>query len=76
MSFFMKNLHSIICPITHEIFIEPVIGSDCHTYERYAIIDWLQRNEISPITYEPMSINSLRSNLVMKNTIEELFSIR
>jgi hypothetical protein len=61
-----------MCPITLEIFIEPVIGSDCHTYERNAIIHWLQRKEISPMTYEPMSINSLRFNLAMKNTIEEL----
>jgi len=72
MSFSIKNLNSLICPITLEIFIEPVIGSDCHTYERTAIINWLQRKEISPITYEPMSISSLRSNLAMRNTIEEL----
>jgi hypothetical protein len=73
MSFSIKNLNSLICPITLEIFIEPVIGSDCHTYERTAIINWLQRKEISPMTYEPMSINSLRSNLAMRNTIEELY---
>jgi hypothetical protein len=73
MSFFIQNLNSLQCPITQEIFIEPVIGSDCHTYERTAIIDWLQKKGISPITYEAMSINSLRSNLAIKNLIEELF---
>jgi SUMO ligase MMS21 Smc5/6 complex component len=75
MQFIFNNLNALRCPITHELFIEPVIGSDCHTYERTAILDWLKRKEISPMTCEPMSINSLRSNLVMKNIIEELLQL-
>ncbi len=72
MSFSIEKFNSLLCPITLEMFIEPVIGSDGHTYERSAIVDWLHRNKISPMTYEPMSINSLRSNLAVKNIIEEL----
>ena len=41
---------AFVCPITNEIFIDPVIAEDGHTYERKAITDWLQKNSISPLT--------------------------
>jgi serine/threonine protein kinase len=62
------------CPITDEIFEDPVVGDDGHTYERKAIIDWLTKNQTSPMTREPMDINSLRTNYIVKKMIEELRS--
>ena len=41
-----------LCSITGEVFIDPVIAEDGHTYERTAIIDWLKKNSISPLTRE------------------------
>jgi STIP1 family protein 1 len=72
MAFSIENLDFLMCPITTELFIEPVIGSDCHTYEHKAIIVWLQEKKTSPITREPMSVDSLRSNLTVKKIIEDL----
>ena len=42
----------IICPITHEIMLEPVVCSDGITYEKTAIEKWLENNNTSPITRE------------------------
>lgn len=59
------------CPITDETFEDPVVGDDGHTYERKAITDWLTKNQTSPMTREPMDINSLRTNYAVKKIIEE-----
>jgi hypothetical protein len=41
---------NLICPITQEIFNEPVICEDGHTYEKDAILEWFKHNDTSPIT--------------------------
>ena len=41
-----------LCPITHEVFDDPVIYADGHTYSRCAIQTWLRRSEASPMTRE------------------------
>lgn len=38
------------CPITGQPMIEPVVAADGHTYERYAIVRWLQTSNRSPLT--------------------------
>ncbi|CAF0803669.1 unnamed protein product [Adineta steineri] len=67
-------MDSCKCPITDEIFEDPVIGDDGHTYERKAITQWLKKNETSPMTREPMDINSLKTNYAIKKVIQELKS--
>ena len=67
-------MESCKCPITDEIFEDPVVGDDGHTYERKAITDWLTKNQTSPITRQPMDINSLRTNYIVKKMIDELRS--
>lgn len=44
----------LICPITQQIFKNPVVAKDGHTYEKDAIIRWIKLNKkgISPITGE------------------------
>jgi len=39
-----------LCPITQDIFIEPVVAEDGHTYERDAIKKWLDNHNTSPLT--------------------------
>jgi serine/threonine protein kinase len=42
-----------ICPITQDVMKDPVILiADGHSYERKAILDWLQRGGRSPLTNE------------------------
>jgi serine/threonine protein kinase len=47
------------------------MGDDGHTYERKAIIDWLTKNGTSPITRQPMDLNSLRTNYMARQMLEE-----
>ena len=43
-----------LCPITHELFREPVVAWDGHTYEKAAIEKWLLNKDTSPRTGEKM----------------------
>ena len=45
----------IICPISHQIFLNPVIASDGHTYELKGISLWQSIHKTSPITREIIS---------------------
>ncbi len=47
-----ENLDDYICPITQQIFLEPVVASDGNTYEKIAILEWYKINKNSPITRE------------------------
>ncbi|CAF3177279.1 unnamed protein product [Rotaria socialis] len=68
-------LDSLKCPITHQLFCDPVIGADGHTYERKNIIAWIQRNASSPITREHMDLKSLRPNYIVKKMVDEFLSL-
>ncbi|CAF4563024.1 unnamed protein product [Rotaria sp. Silwood1] len=68
-------LDSLRCPITHELFRDPVIGADGHTYERKNITAWIQKHATSPITRESMDLNSLRPNYVVKKMVDEFLSL-
>ena len=47
-----KNL---ICPITHQIFSEPVMAEDGNVYEKEAIEKWFVTRSTSPMTREKIS---------------------
>lgn len=66
---------SLKCPITYELFREPVIGSDGHTYERENIAAWIRKHGTSPITREPMNLNSLRPNYTVKKLVEDFMTL-
>lgn len=56
-------IESITCPITQDVMIEPVTGSDGHTYEKNAIERWLREKNTSPLNpNERMEITSLKTN--------------
>lgn len=65
-----ESLTDFRCPITGDIMIDPVIGSDGNNYERVAITEWLTRKQISPLTREPMLNSNLNSNRLLKQQIE------
>ena len=60
-----------LCPITQELPIDPVIAEDGRVYERSAIVEWLERNEKSPHTNEPMG-KKLLPALQVKNMIKAM----
>jgi hypothetical protein len=58
------------CPITMEVMTDPVIGEDGQTYERSAIEAALRVKAVSPMTRQPMTAASLRSNYALKAMIQ------
>ena len=49
----------VLCPITQEIMIEPVLAKDQRIYEKTAIEIWLNKHGTSPFTREKMHLNDI-----------------
>ncbi|XP_052191307.1 putative E3 ubiquitin-protein ligase LIN-1 isoform X2 [Diospyros lotus] len=60
-----------VCPITSQIFCDPVTLETGQTYERKAIQEWMKRgNTTCPITRQPICANTLpKTNYVLKRLI-------
>ena len=66
----IKEIENIItCPITHEIFKNPVLAEDGITYEKHAILEWLKNNNTSPITQAVISKN-INNNIGIKQLVD------
>lgn len=63
-----KNL---TCTLTQEIFVDPVIATDGQTYERAAILDWVNVYHCSPTTGAQMDA-TFRDNTEIKNIIQSI----
>lgn len=66
---------SMMCPIRHEMMVDPVVDPDGHSYERQAIVKWLKHDNRSPITRMPMSEKDLRPNRALKAVIQQYIQI-
>ncbi|CAF1189435.1 unnamed protein product [Didymodactylos carnosus] len=51
---------TLTCPITLEVFRDPVRATDGHVYERAAIIRWIETHGTSPLTREPLNVADLQ----------------
>ncbi len=63
---------TLLCPISLQLFEDPVLAEDGHTYERAAITEWIHRNGTSPLTRQPLRIDALRSNIIIKKVVDDL----
>jgi len=67
-----SDLHDyLICPITQQIYCNPVIAKDGITYEKDAILEWLKNNKTSPVTRKKIP-KILYPNITIKN-IRDIF---
>lgn len=57
------------CPITMSMMRDPVIDPDGYTYERTAIESWISEHGTSPFTRNPITIDQLAPNRVLKDAI-------
>ena len=62
----------LICPITHDILVDPVIAKDGYTYSRKEIEKWINVKGTSPITRIPLNLNDLIPNRALSDEIEKL----
>lgn len=58
---------SIVCPITYEVFEDPVVASDGHTYEKAAILEWVKNKGTSPLTGAPLEKMTFYPNQSIKS---------
>ncbi|KAK9823095.1 hypothetical protein WJX72_000232 [[Myrmecia] bisecta] len=59
----------LVCPITQEVFKDPVVAADGFTYERAAITDWLRKSLTSPMTNEALPHDKVVPNFSIRQTI-------
>ena len=60
-------LHELLCPITHEVMVDPVITADGHTYERAAIQRVFQNTARGEDPRSPVTGLLLSSRLLIPN---------
>lgn len=65
---------SITCPITGDVMVDPVQGSDGQTYEKTAILEALKYKQESPITRQPMTENDLKVNASIRFLCDKFHS--
>lgn len=69
-AFTSTTSRSLICPLSHEIFTDPVVTPYGHTFERSAIEAWLSRSQTCPITRSPLSVDDLTPNRTVLEIVE------
>lgn len=63
--------HEFICPLTMEIFTDPLMNKRGINFERKAIVEWLNRgNDTCPLTREKLSYSSLIPNAKLRLRVE------
>jgi hypothetical protein len=65
------NEDTIMCPITKNIFKDPVTISDGRTYEHHAIAKWLTKSSSSPIINIKLMSKRLVKNFIIKGIVED-----
>lgn len=60
-----------ICPITHDLMVDPVICEDGFSYERSAITEWFSKDKVtSPMTNSVLTSTNVHENEKLKREIE------
>jgi hypothetical protein len=60
-----------ICPLTLEIMVSPVMTRTGHSFERSAILAWLQRTGQCPLTRKQMKLRDLAPNHALASRIQQ-----
>lgn len=61
---------SFYCPIMCELITDPVVSKYGISYERDAIVNWVQSNGKSPMTRDPLTLADLRDNNALYDLIQ------
>jgi hypothetical protein len=69
------NKDDLLCPITQQIFLHPVMTQDGYTYEREVIVKWLKTHDISPMTNVPLRNKILVNNISIKQIVDKYIDI-
>ena len=65
-----RRRNGAIFPRRLELFKDPVMARDGHTYERVAIVEWLKTKGTSPMTQEPLDAEDLVPQHIVRKLID------
>lgn len=65
--------HEYLCPITRTLLRHPAVASDGFTYEERAIQEWIQREERSPMTNQPLSSPHVYPNHALRHVLTRFY---
>ena len=65
----------LLCPITQEIFFEPFMTCDGHTFEKKAIEQWFLKSDTSPVTNLKLNSKDLFPNNVVRKMVDDLYEL-
>ena len=74
LSLFAKGVEPYkdwVCPISHQLMVDPVVAQDGHSYERTEITEWLSRSSESPMDRSIIDNKTLYTNIGLKTAIQE-----
>ena len=66
----------LCCPITHAVFREPAVTPQGVTYERTALVQWLQAAGTDPSSGRPCALAELAPNRALRAAIERWLASR
>ncbi len=66
--------NDIYCPITHQIFLDPVIAADGFTYEKDALEEWYKRNASSPMLGTKVNTTLYVQNIIVRNMVKYILN--
>jgi len=73
-----SSLHGVpseyICPLSHDIMVDPVMTTNGQTYERAFIQEWLRLHDTDPLTNEVIMMSVLTPNWALKSLIDRFNS--
>jgi len=65
-----KTISALSCPISLEIMEDPVVTRYGDTFDKKHLLNWLNKNELCPLSRRPININELIPNKNLKDCIE------
>lgn len=67
----LSKCPTLHCSITRDIMRDPVTTADGHTFERWAIEQWLSTSNISPLTGLVLANKLVKPNHALRSIIKE-----
>jgi hypothetical protein len=62
---------SFSCPLTREIMFDPVLDTEGNTFERKALMHWLEETPTSPLSGQPLAAHTIIPNIALRGAIHE-----
>lgn len=70
-----QSFSIFLCPITHDVMIDPVVSADGYTYERSAIARWFETSRKSPVTGQALPNTDLVPNHSVRTLLKTLIDM-